>query len=59
MGVGLLDVHLDLDGALILGQLIALYLADLDLPVIDRAALLQGAEALGLEGEVQAGQRVG
>ncbi|MNN73485.1 hypothetical protein D3C81_1896050 [compost metagenome] len=59
MGVRLLDVHLDLDGALILGQLIALHLADLDLPVIDRAALLQGAEAFGLEGEVQAGQRVG
>ncbi|MNP19486.1 hypothetical protein D3C76_1120190 [compost metagenome] len=59
MGVGLVNMHLDLDGALVLPQSVALHLADLDLPVIDRAALLQGAEALGLEGEVQAGQRVG
>ncbi|MCY1515709.1 hypothetical protein D9M68_503070 [compost metagenome] len=59
MGVGLVDMHLDLDGALVLPQSVALHLADLDLPVIDRAALLQGAEAFGLEGEVQARQRVG
>ncbi len=57
--VGRLDVHLDLDGPLVIAQLEALHLADLDLPVEHRAALLQGAQAIGLEGQVQAGQLVG
>ncbi|SPY82662.1 Uncharacterised protein [Pseudomonas aeruginosa] len=59
VGVGRLDVHLDLDGPLVIAQLEALHLADLDLPVEHRAALLQGAQAIGLEGQVQAGQPVG
>ncbi|MNE85531.1 hypothetical protein D3C80_1825450 [compost metagenome] len=56
--IGLLDVHLDLDGALVFGELVTLHLADLDLPVIDRATLFQRTQALGLEHQVQARQGV-
>ncbi|MNO95586.1 hypothetical protein D3C76_872310 [compost metagenome] len=52
-----MDLHFD--DLLVIGQLVALYLADLDLPVVHRAALLQRAQALGTQGQVQPGQAVG
>ncbi|MCY1226308.1 hypothetical protein D9M72_385350 [compost metagenome] len=51
-------MNLDFDGALVFSQLVALHLPDLDLPVIDRTALLQGAKTLGLQDEVQAWQGI-
>ena len=59
VGIGRLDEDLDLDGALVLAEAVALDLTDLDLPVEHRTALVQRAEAIGLEGDVQTGQRIG
>ena len=58
MGVRLFDIDLQFDGTLVFGKSVAFHLADLDLPVVDRAALFERAQTLGLEGEVQAGQAI-
>ncbi|MNF06036.1 hypothetical protein D3C80_2059090 [compost metagenome] len=52
-GVSRLDIHFDLDGALIFGQQVALHLTDLDLLVEHRAAAVQGTQSISLDGQVQ------
>ncbi|MNC03183.1 hypothetical protein D3C75_505810 [compost metagenome] len=53
MRIRLLDVDLDLDGALVLGKPIVLHLPDPDLAVEHRTAPIDGAKAIGLERDVQ------
>ncbi|MCY1429397.1 hypothetical protein D9M71_453130 [compost metagenome] len=58
-GIGRLDEHLDLDRTLVFGQAIALHPADLDLLVEHRAVAVERAQAVSLEGQVQARLAVG
>ncbi|MNN80804.1 hypothetical protein D3C81_1975660 [compost metagenome] len=58
MRIRLLDVDLDLDGALVLGKPIVLHLPDPDLAIEHRAAPIDGAKAIGLERDVQTRQAI-
>ena len=58
IGVSRLNKDFDLDGALVLGEHIALDLANLDLFVEHRTATVQRAKAVSLEGQVQAGNGI-
>ncbi|MNN30229.1 hypothetical protein D3C81_1438730 [compost metagenome] len=52
-GVGRFDEHLEFNGALVLGEHVALDLTHLDLFVEHRAATVQRAQAISLDGQVQ------
>ncbi|MNM74396.1 hypothetical protein D3C81_861560 [compost metagenome] len=56
--VGLLDVDLHLDRALVVAETIPLHLTDLDLSIEHRAALIERTQPLGLQSDVQARQFV-
>ncbi|MNX96599.1 hypothetical protein D3C86_1289220 [compost metagenome] len=59
LGVGGFDKDFEFNGALILGQQVAFDLPDPDLLVEHRAAAVQRAETISLDGQVQTGLRVG
>uniref|UniRef100_A0A0N5A5U9 NAD-specific glutamate dehydrogenase n=1 Tax=Parastrongyloides trichosuri TaxID=131310 RepID=A0A0N5A5U9_PARTI len=59
VGIARLDEHLDLDRTLVVGELVALHPANLDLLVEHGAVTVERPQTIGLEGQMQAGHAVG